>query len=548
MMRIPFGKASGKRRGLPASPLIQGTRPPGSRVRALRRASQTAFLLLFLVLLIQTDYAGTNQIPYPVKLFLDLDPLALLAILLPSRGLSPGLPLAIFGSVLLLVLTVVGGRFFCGWICPLGSLHHLCSLRRGAPVRSLREGRPERRAEASPPREARAANPTTGQSLKVYLLVGLLVAALFSFQWLGVMDPLSLLIRSLAVGLLPALNYALHALFYFLYEATGGALQQASEFLYDGLKAHFLSFRQPYFQQGLFLSLILLTLFYLNRVRPRFWCRLLCPLGALLSLFSRFSLWQLQADERCNGCGQCLKECQGGARPYPAPEWRRGECLLCLNCQGRCPRQALHFGLTWPWGQPARGVDLQRRYLLASALAGLSLPALARPNLATRHPQPGLIRPPGRLARRGVLEPLHPLRGVFKGLPDQWPPADPLGGRAGRDLDPPADPQGGILRVRLHPLRSGLSHRGHPGAEGGGEGQGGDRAGLHRPGPLPSPRLWHRMHRLRGALPHPQEGDLLRAEVRLLGPRGSPPAHQAAPRGPQALHRLRDLRAQVPGG
>ncbi|MBI1986799.1 MAG: 4Fe-4S binding protein [Nitrospinae bacterium] len=387
-------------------------------MRILRRVTQLAFLLLFLILLIKTDYAGTNQIPYPVKLFLDLDPLALLAVLLPSRGLPSGFPAALFGSVLLLALTLVGGRFFCGWICPLGSLHHLCSLRRGGPtVEQRRQGakgqggkssqaqppQERRRTEALPLQGAKASNSTSGQSFKVYLLVGLLVAAAFSLQLLGLLDPFSLLIRSLSVGLLPALNYALHSLFSFLYETTGGAPQQASELLYSWLKARFLSFHQPYFQQSLFLSLVLLTLLYLNRVRPRFWCRLLCPLGALLSLLSRFSLWQLQADERCNGCSQCLKDCQGGARPYPAVEWRRGECLLCLNCQESCPRQALHFGLTWPWRHPTQGLDLQRRHLLISALAGLSLPALVRPSLAARLPQPQLIRPPGSLPEREFL-------------------------------------------------------------------------------------------------------------------------------------------------
>ena len=69
------------------------------------------------------------------------------------------------------------------------------------------------------------------------------------------------------------------------------------------------------------------------------WCRVLCPLGAIYSLFNRFSLVRLRLDkERCAHCGLCRKNCPADLRPDERPNDAR--CIRCFDCV-RCRLDAL---------------------------------------------------------------------------------------------------------------------------------------------------------------------------------------------------------------
>ncbi|MDY6954993.1 MAG: 4Fe-4S binding protein, partial [Thermodesulfobacteriota bacterium] len=108
----------------------------------IRRISQTLFLGLFLVLLVESRLPETVYLEYslyfsgdadirldqPVTFFFDLDPLVWLSSLLSGHGLIQG-----FGWALaVVVLTLLLGRVFCGFICPLGTIHHAVSWMRPA--------------------------------------------------------------------------------------------------------------------------------------------------------------------------------------------------------------------------------------------------------------------------------------------------------------------------------------------------------------------------------------------------------------------------------
>ena len=103
----------------------------------LRRCCQAFFLLLFLFLVVESrlpqdfylDYtqliSGEQEIRLekPVTIFFQADPLVWLTSLVSGHALIAG-----FGWALaVLALTMVFGRVFCGFICPLGTLHHLVS-------------------------------------------------------------------------------------------------------------------------------------------------------------------------------------------------------------------------------------------------------------------------------------------------------------------------------------------------------------------------------------------------------------------------------------
>ena len=103
-------------------------------IRRWRIASQTVFFLVFLFLLTRTQYNGSDQIDLPVKWLLQIDPLALLSTLL-AGGKVVGL---MWLALITIALTLVFGRFFCGWICPLGTLLQLAErIPRRSPARLL---------------------------------------------------------------------------------------------------------------------------------------------------------------------------------------------------------------------------------------------------------------------------------------------------------------------------------------------------------------------------------------------------------------------------
>ena len=84
----------------------------------------------------------------------------------------------------------------------------------------------------------------------------------------------------------------------------------------------------------------------LSVVLWRPFCRFLCPLGALLSFFSRFSLFRLDAGSDCVTCGRCTAKCPAGA--CDGGRIRSADCFLCGACVKACPVSSLRLVPRWP--------------------------------------------------------------------------------------------------------------------------------------------------------------------------------------------------------
>jgi MauM/NapG family ferredoxin protein len=316
------------------------------RLTRTRTISQAFFLGLFLWLLFKADFSRIEN--YSVSLFLEINPLHALATALSSKTLYSGLILSLF----VIIPTIFLGRVFCGWVCPFGTLHHFVS-------RWFRPGKRDELLEANRYRPIFA--------LKYYILVAFLVLAAFGVTQVGLLDPIALLTRSLATSVLPALGVL-----------TGGY----------GLP-------ERTFQAAWLLGGILVVLLLLNAVIPRFFCRVLCPLGALLGVISRFSLFHVHRPEtQCSGCEQCLVNCQGAADPHAS--LRKSECFGCLDCREDCPTQVVSFSFLPPEDHVTALPDVSRRRLIqVGALSLASLPLLGASVRSDRLPDPLLIRPPG---------------------------------------------------------------------------------------------------------------------------------------------------------
>lgn len=372
-------------------------------VRNIRRVSQVVFFLIFFWLILKTNFeanfnpADTNQIrlPHPVSIALQFDPLAALGSLLASGTLYKGLLLAL----VILIPTIFFGRFFCGWICPLGSLNHWIS-EIGSERRS-RKGK--RRIDSNRYKKY--------QRIKYYIFFFFLAAAITGTLQFGLLDPLSLLARSLGTVVLPTINLGANGLLTWVYSWGIAPASYVAQAVYNVVSALLLPFRQMNFHAITSLGVFFTVVIVLNRVFTRFWCRGICPLGAMLGVFSRLAIFGLEKDEEsCDHCNLCLLHCQGADNPDPGTTWRQAECHVCLNCQAACPHSSIKFKFfpnlkekdKLPDG--TQKVDISKRKLAASVAGGLLfLPLIRSGDAFAANSNPRLIRPPGSHAEGDFL-------------------------------------------------------------------------------------------------------------------------------------------------
>ncbi len=348
-------------------------------MKNIRRISQGLFLLLFLFLFIQTESKGKDELGYPVKIFLDFDPLLFITTILSAHAVEK----AFFLSLILVLITIVFGRVFCGWACPLGTINNIAG--------SFRKHKIYIQDESL-------------FRLKYYILIFILISSLFTAQLAGIFDPLSLLIRSFSVSIYPMFNYIVTTFFDGVYNSQIPIVVSISEFIYSFLKKSILLFQQSYYNQSFLIGFIFLIILGINLVENRFWCRYLCPLGALLGVLSRFSILKRSVSEGCTSCGSCAAVCQGNASPDKKQLWRSSECMYCWNCDDICPQNAVSFGFLGK--KQTATFDLGRRSVIISAVSGAAAVPLLRQNPLNKegHFNPLLIRPPGALPEADFLK------------------------------------------------------------------------------------------------------------------------------------------------
>ena len=78
----------------------------------------------------------------------------------------------------------------------------------------------------------------------------------------------------------------------------------------------------------------------------RFFCKVICPLGALYGLLNRYSIYGLKFEEKlCINCGRCSKICKMNVAPNC--QKNSAECINCGECEKVCPANALKMQSKW---------------------------------------------------------------------------------------------------------------------------------------------------------------------------------------------------------
>jgi len=312
-----------------------------------RRYSQIFFLLLFICVIWSVVYA---------PLYFKADPL-----------------ISIFGiaSLAMLGLTLILGRFFCGWICPLGTVIDICGIRAKNRVIALNK-------------------------IKYYILGAVVIFAFFGIGIAWIFDPLVITARFVSLNLIPSFTLVLDKFFIALIKSLN--FYQPLYDFYRLLKPSVLGAKIYYFPHSLvtlsFFIAILLFLF----ITKRFWCRAICPLGAIYSIAARFSLLSRRTD-KCVHCMKCKINCRMSAIKEDM-SYDKGECILCMDCVYDCPERGTKF--TWPAKKISavskNGVS-RADFLFLIASSFLLLGFKGREGAVKKK----LIRPPGVIDEREFL-------------------------------------------------------------------------------------------------------------------------------------------------
>ena len=252
--------------------------------------------ILFLVTLVLGAHSGTPWLTGSLSAttLIDVvplvDPLAAVETLLATRSITAD---ALIGATILLTAALVLGPVFCGWFCPLGLLLDLNhALQRTVSCRFTRR---------LPPPLA-GPLPVSIRYTTLGAVVGFaLVARTPLFQ---IISPINIMVRGI------------------LFDASMGFYLVAA-------------------------------ICILEHIWPRFWCRILCPLGALYSLvgqFARLRIW-IDLDHTTNNpCRLCSRRCPMGidvTDDYVVKRKRSVDhpaCTRCGDCADRCPHDVLGLG------------------------------------------------------------------------------------------------------------------------------------------------------------------------------------------------------------
>jgi len=326
--------------------------------------SQLLFFTMFLwFCIVSTVGEQFHQIrSWPVNLILQLDPLVALGTILSTHTLYWPL----LWALATVILTILFGRFFCGFVCPFGTIHHFVGYL----------GRRLKRV----PRQIELNKYRRAQCIKYFILVFLLAMAAFpsiaSTLQIGLLDPIPLVTRSTNLVLVAALDKAVNII-------------SVPNRFYDGAWIIFTVF---------------LTAVLLNLAIPRFYCRFVCPLGALFGILGRYAIWRIgKKQDKCINCKLCEKSCEGGCEP--AGHIRTSECVLCFNCLDDCKHELIAYQTKASLAGEITNPDISRRGFAISLASGVFAAPVVRlgAQLADNWHH-GLIRPPGAIAEEEFLK------------------------------------------------------------------------------------------------------------------------------------------------
>lgn len=242
----------------------------------------------------------------------------------------------------IIVLTMLLGRIYCSVICPLGIMQDI--IARGRRKKNRFSHSPEKRI------------------LRYGVLFVFLVAAVAGVNIIvSLLAPYSSYGRMVGSMLLP------------VYQWGNNLLALAAE--HAGSYAFYSA--DVWMRSGMTLAIAAVTFIVIAVLAwrgGRTYCNTVCPVGTILSIFARRSLFKIRIDtDKCNSCGLCARNCKASCIDSKNHEIDYSRCVVCGDCIEKCHHGALSLSRSAkaiPTVKKDENPDTSRRsFLLATAMA-----------------------------------------------------------------------------------------------------------------------------------------------------------------------------------
>ena len=235
------------------------------------------------------------------------------------------LSLNVVAVILLLLLTLLLGRVYCSVICPLGVLQDIVTHMRGWVGK--KKNRKNRFKYSAP---------------KTWLRIGVLSL----FVVMIILGMCNIIGTTIASFIEPYSIYGRIAssLFAPIYDAGNNLIADAVA----DTECYLFYNVDTYNSIPLIIisSVSLLVIGTISWVGGRTYCNTICPVGTILGLVSRYSLFKPVIDtSKCNGCTKCARNCKASCIDAKNHSIDYSRCVVCMNCIDNCSTGAIKYRL-----------------------------------------------------------------------------------------------------------------------------------------------------------------------------------------------------------
>ncbi len=343
-----------------------------------RRITQIVFLIFFIILFLKARYPYDDSLSS--DLLLRFSPLIPLFDFIGNFSLSR----LFWPALIIIILTIFLGRFFCGWICPLGTTIDISSKLLKSPSNNLSNKFDKLRY------------------LKFGILIASIILAFFSINLWGYFDPLSIFNRALTAVLYPLGTLVTETIL--LQTSEISFLEDPAYWIYDLYKEIIMPENQAFVQQVFWITALFAIILGLEKLSRRFWCRYLCPAGAWLGFLSQLRFYERIVGKICPVCDKCQVECKMNAIPEgDVSLTSKIECIECFNCGSLCPPKKKAITYRWRWKPYHTPIDVTRRQFITTSAASVVTLGMLSIGLNDRKNKEKRIRPPGSLPEKEFL-------------------------------------------------------------------------------------------------------------------------------------------------
>jgi polyferredoxin len=296
---------------------------PNSYIKTVRYAVQGVFLLLTLFIGYRfydfvMQFTGPGhplvQRPPSIEAFLPIAGLMSFKFFLFTGFVEPAHPAAFIMFVAAVTTSLVMKKGFCGWICPVGTVSQYFWM---------------------------AGEKIFGRNFRM---------------------------EKFTDGALRSLKYILMSLFLLLIGVAMAPNMMVLFFISDYYKVADVRTMQFFTNMSAVTFWVLIGIGGLSLFYKNFWCRYLCPYGALLGLVSRFGPVKIRRSEKaCTHCRACSESCPSLLDVEKQEVVSSPECFGCMTCVGSCPAPGA-LDIT---ARAGRGRRVFRPYLYPAVLIAI---------------------------------------------------------------------------------------------------------------------------------------------------------------------------------